>query len=452
MKKVALIYSGYDKDLNSLEYNREGVAQKLEDFGDWEIKINKPLENEEQFTKDIDGYKDTEIDDLLIYYTGHGRLFNGAFQLQMSEKVGITLDTLYGHIKNNFENHALLPKRIAIVIDACYSGEAVTKTTMQFGTSEILASSLEGMRSFETGFPKGVTSDMSLFSHYFCDAIEKLQSELEEINLKNIQTHINKYVKKQISPRGEVDELGYMPMVIAKGNLKKKKNLANVETIYVRFYPTNESNVYQILVNGQTISFDNKMNQEEIQKKVIDKINSMAIPFTTTKIELILPKELYSEVLPLWREHITPHYETVICSLYKEDMADKWLPQLKIRWNNSFEQSENMSFGHEKVSCRVEDETMQHPEIISVIIDKKVENPKVFDGIDAYYFIALWINECDTQQEYSNLIDVVSKEKLCNVSMSLRDKVVKNPKSCISKLNFMWDNPNDLPKQGRRKE
>jgi hypothetical protein len=255
LKRIALIYSGYDKGLNSLTKNREGVAQKLEDFGDWEkIKINKPLESAEQFTEDIDGYKDVEIDDLLIYYTGHGRLFNDVFELQMSEKIGITLDKLYGYIKQNFENHALLPKRITIVVDACYSGQAVKKTTMQFGTSEILASSLEGMKSFETGFSNGVTSDMSLFSHYFCDAIETLQVELEEINLSNIQTHINKYVEKQIAPRELVDELGYMPMIIANGN-KKEKNLANVETIYVHFYPINNSEKYKILVNNHTVLF-----------------------------------------------------------------------------------------------------------------------------------------------------------------------------------------------------
>jgi hypothetical protein len=200
------------------------------------------------------------------------------------------------------------------------------------------------------------------------------------------------------------------------------------------------------------VLLDENMSQEKIQKTVIDKIESIAIPFTTTKIELILPKELYSEVLPLWREHITTNYETIICSLHKEEMADKWLPQLKTRWNNSFERCEKMSFGHEEVSVRVEEETMQHPRIISAIIDKKVENLKVFDGIDAYYFIALWVNECDIHENYNNLIDEVSKERLCDVSMKLRDKIVKNPKSCISKLNFMWDDPNNLPKQGRRKK
>ena len=49
MKNIAFIYSGDDTGLNSLEHNRNGVAKKLEDFGDWEIAVNKKLDSELTF-------------------------------------------------------------------------------------------------------------------------------------------------------------------------------------------------------------------------------------------------------------------------------------------------------------------------------------------------------------------------------------------------------------------
>jgi len=398
----------------------------------------------------IDAYKDVEIDDLLIYYTGHGRLFNDVFELQMSEKIGITLDKLYGYIKQNFENHALLPKRIAIVVDACYSGQAVKKTTMQFGTSEILTSSLEGMKSFETGFPNGIKSDMSLFSHYFCDAIETLQVELEEINLSNIQTHINKYVEKQISPRGLVDELGYMPMTIAKGNLKKE-NHTDAQSIYIYFELDLENNTYLITVNNDLLTKKpinaKSLEEESIHEEIITKIKELTDDLEDKKprVEVFLPKEAYGIVFPLWHDELD-EYQVYIRSYVKLDASVERIKRNQIRWNSCYLNQKDMSYRHNHVTVVVSNKARQSQDRISLIVEKKVEkDSKVYEGIENSYFIALWIKEDICEDEYSKLLDALSSSKLCNVGDDIDRKIVDSDGSCIEKLSFMWDNPNILP-------
>lgn len=455
MKKVALIYSGDNTGLNSLEHNRNGVAQKLKDFGCWDTSVNKKLDSELTFIEDLEKYQDDEIDSLLIYYTGHGEITEPfeTFQLKISDKQGITLDTLYSKVYQCFSKGSNeLPLKLAIVLDACYSGDTVYKAE-QFGTSEIVASSLAGQQSFEIGFPKDkngqeVKSTMSLFSHYFCEAIEILQSELEAINLLHIRNYINGYVKLQTSPYSFKSIYDDNPMTIANGNLQKEY-FSNIEVIYVYVFP-NESK-YEIDVNDEPVLIvdKDKFLTENTQEQIIDKIQDL-IPFMiNTRVELMLPKELYSKTLPLWREHIVPQCETIIRSEYKASMAEKWLPQLKKRWKDIFEICQNKSFLHDEVTTKVQNEAMQHPKRISVLVEKKVQDVKVFDGIDQYYFIALWINSCDNNESYKNMITTVGIKPLCKLSENIRSEIVDNEKNCSSNISFMWDDPHTYQKEKR---
>ncbi|CAA6818596.1 MAG: Unknown protein [uncultured Sulfurovum sp.] len=455
MKRVAFIYSGDDTGLNSLEHNRNGVAQKLKDFGGWETTINKKLDSELTFIEDLEKYQDDDIDSLLIYYTGHGEIAEPfeTFQLKISDKQGITLDTLYSKVYQCFSNgSSALPLKLAIVLDACYSGDTVYKAE-QFGTSEIVASSLASQQSFELGFPKDknaqeVKSKMSLFSHYFCEAIETLQTELELINLLHIRNYINGYVKLQTSPYSFKSIYDDNPMTIAKGSLQEEY-LADIEMIYVYVFPND--NQYEVVVNHEPVlSVDkDEFETEDVQKQIIDKINALIVPFVNSRVELMLPKELYSKTLPLWREQITSRCETIIRSEYKASMAENWLPQLKKRWKDIFDICQNKSFLHNDVTTKVQNEAMQHPKRISVLVEKQVQDVKVFDGIDQYYFIALWINSCDNEEHYKNMITNVGTKPLCKLSENIRSQVVDNEKNCSSNINFMWDDPHTYQKEKR---
>lgn len=455
MKRVAFIYSGDETGLNSLEHNRNSIAQKLKDFGGWDTTINKKLDSELTFIEDLEKYQDDEIDSLLIYYTGHGEIAEpfDTFQLKISDKQGIPLDTLYSKVYQCFsKGTGELPLKLAIVLDACYSGDTVYKAE-QFGTSEIVASSLGNQQSFELGFPKDkngndIKSKMSLFSHYFCEAIETLQSELDSINLLHIRNYINGYVMLQTSPYSFKSIYDKNPMTIANGNLQKEY-FSNIEVIYVYVFP-NESK-YEVVVNHElvlTIDKDEFVT-EDIQKQIIDKINELIVPFVNSRVELMLPKELYSQTLPLWREQIVPHCETIIRSEYKASMAEKWLPQLQKRWKDIFDICKNMSFLHNEVTTKVQNEAMQHPKRISVLVEKKVQDVKVFDGIDKYYFIALWINSCDNEEHYKNMITTVGTKPLCKLSENIRSQIVDNEKYCSSNISFMWDDPHTYQKEKR---
>ena len=444
MKRVAFIYSGDDNGLSSLEYNRDGVAQKLKDFGDWEIAVNRKLVDESVFIADIQKYKDDELDALLIYYTGHGTHLEPSqkFQLKLSPSLGISLDILYARIYENFSD---LPIKIAFVLDACYSGETIYNSE-EFGTSEILASSLPNRKSFEIGFPKDVTSKMSLFSHYFCEAIEKLPCELESVNLLHIRNHINKFVQLQQSPYSFKTAYDEEQMEIAQGSVKEKF-LGDIETIYVYFYPKNSN--YEVVINNNPVVTVKKeeIDLETIQKEIIDYIQALLIPFIETKIELVLPKELYGVSLPLWRDHITSECETLVRSHTKFELADKWLPNLKKMWDIGHDECQNRAFGSEEVSTKVQCEAMKHPSRISAIVTNVAKETKVFDGIDKFYLIALWINECNDESLYHEFIEGVSSEKLVKVASKIRTKIIDNASNCSSNISFMWDNPYTLKRK-----
>ncbi len=445
MKNIAFIYSGDETGLNSLEHNRNGVVEKLKDFGAWEIAENKKLDTKSTFTKDLKKYVNNEVDSLLIYYTGHGikRNLSEKFNLKLSSIDFVSLEELYEIVYENYENsEVLLPEKIAIVVDACYSGRAIYDTK-QFGNSEILPSSI-GL-SFEKGSP----SKMSLFSHYFCDAIESLQLTEENINLINIATHLNKFISVQKATYSLLrDDINQAPMTIAKGNLEEKY-LGDIEVIYVYIHTRN--NQYEVVINDEyTFTVECKqLRTEKTQKQIIDKIHTLFKPFVSTRIELILPKELYSETLPLWRELIVPNCEIILRSEYKASMAENWLPQLKERWRDSFDRCKNMSFLHDDVTVKVQNEAMIDFHRISAVVEKRVESLKVFDGIDAHYFIALWINTCDEEAKYKDFIDSVSQSKLSNLPRDVRKQIVNHSEYCTSEISFMWDDPHTYQEEMR---
>lgn len=449
MKNIAFIYSGDDTGLNSLEHNRNGVAEKLEDFGDWEIAVNKKLDSELTFIEDIEGYQNDEIDNFLIYYTGHGEMDNHLekFQLKISDKQGIPLEILYSKILQCFLKDANeLPLNLAIVIDACHSGKAIYDTK-QFSNSEILPSSRG--HSFENNSP----SKMSLFSHYFCDAIESLQITEETINLIHIATHINKFVSIQKAPYSLLrDDITQLPMTIAKGN-PKQEILGDTQCIYVYFDFNSETDKYLITINNDLLTKDaiksKALEEEFIHEKIIEKVKLLTDDTKTEKprIEVFLPKEAYGIVFPLWHDELD-EYQVYTRSYVKVDLDELRIKTNQDRWNNSYVElgHKNMSYGHEDVTVKALNKARKDKTRISLIVKKKVEkDSRVYEGIENSYFIALWIKEETCEEEYTKLLDALSSSKLSNVGHTIDRKIVDADGSCIEKLSFMWDNPNRLP-------
>ena len=447
LKNIAFIYSGDDIGLNSLEHNRNGVASKLEDFGNWKIAVKKKLDSELTFIEDIEKYQNNKIDNLLIYYTGHGEIDKHLekFQVKISDKQGILLEVLYSKILQCFmKDNNELPLKLAIVIDACHSGKAIYDTK-QFSNSEILPSS-RGL-SFENNSP----SKMSIFSHYFCDAIESLQSIEETINLIHIATHINKFVSVQKAPYSLLrDDISQLPMTIAKGS-PKKVNHADTQFIYVYFELNLENNKYFITVNNDLLTKEpinaKALEEEFIHQEIIAKIKKLTDNLKENKprIEVFLPKEAYGIVFPLWHDELD-EYKVYIRSYVKLDASEEIIKRNETIWNNCYPVHENMSYRHNDVTVEVSNKARKDQDRISLIVMKKVEkNSKVYEGIENSYFIALWIKEDICEDEYSKLLNDLSSSKLCNVGDDIDRKIVDADGSCIEKLSFMWDNPNIIP-------
>lgn len=184
------------KPLLYIENSILKVKETLEE-NSWVCKencISKEIEIDslDNFFRSLNSIvEEKEINEFLFYYTGHGMYGNSKskvdFQLRLeSEQVTIAqlVDTIHKVLENQKD-----PK-IALVIDSCYSGEAITETT-PYTDIEILTSTDEETKSFEKqGLDKKDPDfGISVFSHYFCEAFNTPQSK-DELCLEFIGKHV----------------------------------------------------------------------------------------------------------------------------------------------------------------------------------------------------------------------------------------------------------------------
>ena len=136
----------------------------------WKV-IQTPLYSIADLNRRLQEYEQSEIDEFLFYYTGHGDVSNRQqilkLQLENTEiSLNDVLDSIFKYIN---------PKKQAIVLDACYSG--TLKDLALENNTEFLFSSQAREQSYEDD-----TLEASVFSFYFCKAINNGYVKLREIS------------------------------------------------------------------------------------------------------------------------------------------------------------------------------------------------------------------------------------------------------------------------------
>jgi len=168
--KIAFICSGTPDGLKHLFENRKSIELSLANQG-WRI-INIELQNEQTFQLALDNFKGKTINEFLFFYTGHGDtcLVEKKLELRLfNNNAPLSINRILALLKS------ISPKNIAIVLDACYSGnyETVKATNKNL---QILSSSQYFQSSYE--FTKDDEPRNSIFSHFFCEAIKELDGAI----------------------------------------------------------------------------------------------------------------------------------------------------------------------------------------------------------------------------------------------------------------------------------
>lgn len=190
--KVAFILSGLPDGLQCLDRNRERVASKLKQY-DWEVRV-ATFYSLAVLQSYIDEFKDKYIEDFIFFYTGHGdsSSSDGILTLKLHDRTPVDLNTLY----NSYFSQ-LNPRRKAIILDACYSGNFEGRNFHD--TTEYLCSSDFDEESYEDANEDGLNH--SYFSYYFCEALDNLEGmvTLEVINEKYLKPNVDVQNSKYIS-------------------------------------------------------------------------------------------------------------------------------------------------------------------------------------------------------------------------------------------------------------
>jgi len=218
--KIAFICSGTPDGLNHLFENRKSIELSLANQG-WEV-INIELQNEQTFKIALDNFKGKNVDEFLFFYTGHGDtcLVEKKLELRLfHDNTPLSINRIFALLK------PIKPKNIAIVLDACYSGnyETVKATNKNI---QILSSSQHFQSSYE--FTKEDEPKNSVFSHFFCEAIKELDGE---ITLNKIEEYIRPKLEEYFTSEDFKEQesllvsFGNNPIVIVNKNKILPKEL-----------------------------------------------------------------------------------------------------------------------------------------------------------------------------------------------------------------------------------
>ena len=253
--KVAFIVSGFPDELKYLENNREKVAEKLKEHG-WHVKAFI-FESQTTLNAYIEELKDKQIEDFILFYTGHGDTSNqdSVLTLKLNNGTLIDINSLYDYYLSKINR-----KKLSIVLDACYSGNLNEQKIRD--DMEYLSSSDFDEQSFECS-----TLEQSYFSYYFCEAIDKLEGE---ITLDDIKDYINDKVENQTPKHYSFDS----KMIIADKILQKAKDDIHAPYKHIIDYINQKNITIKTLLESVKKYVDLKMygalsKYEDIQKFVI---------------------------------------------------------------------------------------------------------------------------------------------------------------------------------------
>lgn len=258
MKNLAFLYRGKPDELTSLESDCNAIKELLDSSPEWKVVKNKELKSESKLKEDLLSFCNEDIGNLFLYYTGHA-VRNG----QRNQTLKLLLfDDEYDakiFIDSIFESFNRLPKRIVIILDACYSGKFINYADRLDNRVELICSSLEHL----TSSSRNKASGLSFFTHHFCEAVQKLSLDNDEVNFRNIATHINSkneqqciYSPPNIVQNSEIvltrDRTLYEDLVKLSGKFEsfqemKKGLLEYVPTDHLSFQELIEANTYQKL-------------------------------------------------------------------------------------------------------------------------------------------------------------------------------------------------------------
>ncbi len=224
--KIAFICSGTPDGLNHLFENRKSIELSLANQ-DWKI-INTELQNEQTLKIALDNFQGENVDEFLFFYTGHGDTCPIEKKLELKLFYGnppLSINRIFALLE------PIAPKNIAIVLDACYSGnyktvEFTDKSVQILSSSQYFQPSYEFTEEDEKKYGKKIEN--SVFSHFFCEAIKELDGKItlnriEENIRPKLEEHFqSEYFKQQESL---LISFGNNPIVLVDKNKNTPKEL-----------------------------------------------------------------------------------------------------------------------------------------------------------------------------------------------------------------------------------
>lgn len=192
MNNIAFIYSGKANGLDSLPHNIKAVKKSFDACDIWKTLVYEELKSYSMFVENLNTHITDEVDNLLIYYTGHAEALDPEKkELSLLLNEPRLIQELFNAIfKIKYINAK--KTKVAIVLDACFSEKFIAEAKSWTNNLEILVSSSKHTKSTE----ENANSNLSLFSHYFCKALDALPRGHKKANLDTIRQSINGYIKK----------------------------------------------------------------------------------------------------------------------------------------------------------------------------------------------------------------------------------------------------------------
>lgn len=152
-------------DLRHLENNIQRVSKLLKKLGNWEL-IAIDLKNPADIKNQINNIEDSDENEILFFYTGHGKVVNSNFCLVGKEDKEI-----------KFVDSVICKKfvktSVTIILDACHSG----RVSFTDPVYEIITATYS---NFAYEYTKKEEPQLSYFTHYLCTFIESYVYANEE--------------------------------------------------------------------------------------------------------------------------------------------------------------------------------------------------------------------------------------------------------------------------------